>query len=639
MNKYISNIFKSVIIAGMAAVAVSCTDYLDKAPGSDIDENTPYQNFRNFQGFVEELYGALPLYSASTWHSCWNYGEDEHMKDNGNSVRFLTLAIDNGNYRCMVDENMNDAGDQNFYGAPAGVFSADMASGTRERKKNLWQLSWAAIRKANLGLANLDRLQSATQEERDLLKGQLLFFRGFYHHMLMQYWGGLPYIDYLISSSETPRMARLSYQECADRAAQDMQEAAELLPVDWDKTEAGRQTLGNNNFRANKIMALAFAGKCLLYAGSPLMNYESTGVRAYNEEYCKRAADLLGEALAITESTGRYELAPLERRSELFYYVDQGTKIPGLKEAILLENFAEFSNRWQRNMSNDYLPFIASSGLIVMPTANYVLNYGMANGEPIKSWTEADAVSGYDPAYPWKGRDPRFYTDISYDGVLCCKDEGKAENIRYAQLYTGGHWRTNANYKNCLTGLLETKFIPQANKTTSYQLLDQYTGGMTMALSLLRLSDLYLLYSEAAACGYGTPSGKSPKYNMTALDAVNKIRGNVGVPGIASRFTGSNDTFLPELYRERAVELAFEGHRFFDLRRWLLLTNPTYMVKTALEFDRTSNFNYNKPSEARVANLREEVIVQRNLDDRHYWLPLPTKDVNIYPEFNQNPGW
>ena len=124
----------------MAAVAVSCTDYLDKAPGSDIDENTPYQNFRNFQGFVEELYGALPLYSASTWHSCWNYGEDEHMKDNGNSVRFLTLAIDNGNYRCMVDENMNDAGDQNFYGAPAGVFSADMASGTRERKKNLWQL-------------------------------------------------------------------------------------------------------------------------------------------------------------------------------------------------------------------------------------------------------------------------------------------------------------------------------------------------------------------------------------------------------------------------------------------------------------------------------------------------------------------
>lgn len=126
---------------------------------------------------------------------------------------------------------------------------------------------------------------------------------------------------------------------------------------------------------------------------------------------------------------------------------------------------------------------------------------------------------------------------------------------------------------------------------------------------------------------------------MTALDAVNKIRGNVGVPGIASRFTGSNDTFLPELYRERAVELAFEGHRFFDLRRWLLLTNPTYMVKTALEFDRTSNFNYNKPSEARVANLREEVIVQRNLDDRHYWLPLPTKDVNIYPEFNQNPGW
>lgn len=639
MNKYITYIFKSVLVAGALASTASCTDYLDKAPGSDIDENTPYMNFRNFQGFVEELYGGLPLYSASTWHCCWNFGEDEHVKDNQDDVRFLTIAIDNGNYRCMVDENLNGAGDQNFYGTPGGTLTGNMSSDTREHKKNLWAMGWAAIRKANMGIANLDKLQSATQEERDLLLGQMLFFRGFYHSLLMQYWGGLPYIDYLLPAGETPRLLRLSYQECADKAAQDMVDAAALLPIDWDQTTAGRLTLGNNNFRANKIMALAFAGKCLLYAGSPLMNYESTGSRSYNEEYCKRAADLLGEALSLSESTGRYELAPFEKRSDLFYYVEQGAKIPGLKEAILLENFAEFETRWQRNQSNDYLPFVVTSGLIVMPTANYVLNYGMANGEPIQDWTTADPVSGYDPAYPWRNRDPRFYTDITFDGIFCCKDASLPEGRRYAQLYTGGEWRTQASFKNCMTGLLETKFIPQLNERSSYQLLDQYSSGLVMALSLMRLSDVYLLYSEAAACGYGSPSGKSPKFHMTALQAVNKIRSNVNMPGFAARFTGSNDAFLPELYRERAVELAFEGHRFFDLRRWMLFTDRKYKVKTALEFDRTADFSLRNPSESRVANLREEVIVERNLDDRHYWLPLPTKDVNIYPELKQNPGW
>lgn len=162
---------------------------------------------------------------------------------------------------------------------------------------------------------------------------------------------------------------------------------------------------------------------------------------------------------------------------------------------------------------------------------------------------------------------------------------------------------------------------------------------MSVVLSLMRLSDLYLLYSEATACGYGSPTAKAATFGMTAVEAVNKVRARAGVGEVASRFTGSTDAFLPELYRERAVELAFEGHRFIDLRRWMLLTKRPYTLKTKLEFDRTKEFSFRNPSEARVANLREEVLFERKLDDRHYWLPLPTADVNIYPEFGQNPGW
>ena len=82
------------------------------------------------------------------------------------------------------------------------------------------------------------------------------------------------------------RMGRLNYQQTADKAAADFRHAAPLLPVDWDKTTAGKLTLGNNNQRINKIMALGYLGKNLLYAGSPLMNQESTGNATYNKEYC-----------------------------------------------------------------------------------------------------------------------------------------------------------------------------------------------------------------------------------------------------------------------------------------------------------------------------------------------------------------
>ena len=97
---------------------------------------------------------------------------------------------------------------------------------------------------------------------------------------------------------------------------------------------------------------------------------------------------------------------------------------------------------------------------------------------------------------------------------------------------------------------------------------------------------------------------------------------------------------MDELIRERAVELSFEGHRFNDLRRWLLLTEYPYNIKTRQHFDRAQPLDPKvDPKENKVLNFREEVIVERNLTNKHYWLPLRTEDVSIYPEFYQNPGW
>lgn len=619
MRKYI---FRIMIIACMVGLT-SCTDYLDKAPGSTIAPNDPYKNFMNFQGFVEELYNCIPVVSSHGSHSAFNLGDDDlwQMDD----TRTLGYSVDQGNFWGWTTT---------IFGYPKNN-TAKPESDSNNDKANLWQLSWYGIRKANIGLANLDKLIDATQEERDLIEGQLLFFRAWFHFMLMQYWGGLPYIDEAIPSDVTPAYPRLNWQEAAEKAVLDFEKAAPLLPVNWDETTAGKITLGKNNLRINKVMAYAYKGKTLLWAGSPLMNYTSGGSKSYNVDFCKRAADAFAQALQLTESTGRYKLADFSQYSEIIYTHNQSGKIPGLEEAIFMENLAGYEGRWRWNMVNDFRPqVINSSGIKCYPTSNYVNFYGTKSGYPIEDITKKDTEAGYDPEFPWRDRDPRFYTDIIFDGVKCGLDNSWAENKQYASLYTGGLYRTySSNGKDCITGYMNKKFCPQYMNDQ-----DGYANNNVLVLSFMRLADVYLMYAEATAVGYGKPDNKAGSYSLSAVDAVNKIRDRAGVGHVVDKFLDSTDNFLSEVRRERAVELSFECHRFHDLRRWMLLIDERYSLKKGVFFDRVS-IDYNRPEEAQVRNLREEVILERKYTERHYWFPLPKADVNLYEGFEQNPGW
>ncbi len=628
MKKYVEKILLPAVVMLLIVGAVSCKKYLDKPPVSDIDDTEAFKNFRNFQGFTEELYSSIPLLTAVGSHNDWNFADDDYWEPT--ETRVLAYNIDQGDY----------------WGWNTAIFGSWFKNGgnpssqVRGDKGNLWGLAWYAIRKANIGLANLDKLTEATPEEKNLIAGQLYFFRGWFHFMLMQYWGGLPYIDVVLPAGEPARLPRLSYQETADKVALDLQKAADMLPINWDQTVAGMQTLGNNNFRANKIMALAYLGKNWLWAGSPLMNKASTGNSSYNVDYCKKAADVLAQALQITESTGRYELAPFSQYTELFYTFNSN-RIPGLKEAIFMENMAEANGgRWRWNQVNDYRPMtINNSGIKVYPTANYVDFYGMANGLPITNPEQADPESGYNPAYPWKGRDPRFYHDIIFDGIKCVNNAGSVGNNdkrQYASLYTGGLYRTDNATKAVFTGYMNAKFTSKLMNDW-----DGYKENNVMVLSLMRLADVYLLYAEATAVGYNAPQAKGAGYALSAEDAVNKVRARAGIGNVNTKFLTNTTEFLKELRRERSVELAFEGHRFVDLRRWLMLTQSPYTLKKAIQFDRDTPDAqvYADPVNAKVKNFRETVLFERKFTDKHYWFPFLLNDVNIYPEFNQNPGW
>ena len=611
------------VITLLLSVA-SCTDYLDKAPDSVISPDDAFKNFTNFQGFVERMYHLTPDVAKHNWVSSFNWGEDEVVTI-GNGEYLMGFNIDRGNYRSYI-------------GKGDSFLDRDWSAGGDRFQKSLWGGSWYGIRVANMGLEAIaeGKMTDATQAERDMVEGQLYFFRAWFHFQLTQYWGGLPYIDSVLPSDEPLTLPRESYQENAEKMAADFQRAADLLPINWDDTEIGRRTAGNNELRINKVWALSMLGKTYLYASSPLMANGVNGPRTYDVEMAKKAADALGKVLNMVESgETQYALVDFENYSSLFYTMQQDWLMPGGTEAIVRSPTYGPDSYWRQMNSYQPSAMAEGDGIVLAPAANYVNYYGMANGLPLD-----DPNSGFDPNHPWKDRDPRFYNDIIYDGVKVVAGtipNESDEQWRFANLHTGGNY-VNDPRTVSRTGYLNYKFIPiGANK---WDLTYGYSYSTHFHLSWLRLADVYLMYAEAAAQGYASPTGKSTNFSKNAADAVNTVRERAGVEPLSGSYTTSLNDFMDELIRERAVELAFEGHRFNDLRRWLLLTEYPYNIKTRQHFDRAAPLDEEAdPKENEVLNFREEVIVERNLTPKHYWLPFKTDDVSMYPEFYQNPGW
>ncbi len=645
---------RNKIIIGCAAACISlgftsCKDYLEKTPDAIVGEEEAFKNFNNFQGYVEEMYNCIPDKIKNYWTTTWNWGEDEIM-DPQDSWHMIN-QMDLGNFWAWQAGKMGQPGQWLDKG------NADPTS-TDKFRHALWPHAWYCIRKCNLGLENMDKMTEATEEEKNFIKGQLYFFRAWWHFELMEYLGGLPYVKRAFAPTEKLRLPRLSFQECADSCAEDLRKAADLLPVNWDETTIGAKTKGKNDIRVTKIAALGYLGKVYLWAGSPLMENGAqvggTKTYDYNKDYCKKAAEAFGELLSLVESGQTpYELAEFKYKdiynhtraddaktcfSDIFYTTGQNWLMPGTTEAIFRGPSPDYNGtNW--GSSKTFGPGqdnIVESGVTRSPTANYInYAYGMANGLPI-----TDPNSGFDPTHPFKNRDPRFYHDIVFDGFKYVNSSMPAEmeKYRYCELFTGGNMRDVQ--QGSRTGYFYQKLCPHtANR---YDGTYNWSGSLHIYLPYMRLGDIYTMYAEACAA-FGGAKAKSTNFGKTAEDAINTLRDRVGEGHVAASYAANDHKFMDEVRRERAAELAFEGFRFNDLQRWLLLTESPYTVKTSQEFTRVTPSSYldgkNDPANIEVKDWREETILTRKYEVKHYWFPMKINDTSIYLDFGQNYGW
>ena len=615
-------IMKISIFLTMALLMFSCKDYLNIPPEADLSEEEIFGTYENFQGYQDKLLLNLVDFN--------NHGARVTHAVGGEALSPSHQTVYNANL-----------GDYMYMLTNRGIYA------TAESNKfsaGLYASMWENIRICNMSLVKLESgfLTDATQEQRDWLKGQALFFRGYYYYEFVRSFGTVPYLDTLQTSDNQDMKRHWTYekngktyrdvQACFERMVEDFDAAAALLPANWPNPNI-------NWGRPTKLTALGYKAKALQFSASPLFNEQATGNSGYDKDLLDRCAKAcqqtidLARSLVGTQPSGMPETdadgltqwgGSLENGAEedmrRMFCTNDGTQ-PGTPEVLFGRRVDRYGNPMIRQSTarglgeNQITNQKAAQG-----SQNYLDKWEMKDGSRYKQEYDQD------PEKMYNERDPRFRFDFYVHGDQV--DVIKV-NFSASQLSKDGAFNSN-----CVR-----KFLWD-NVTKNH------AGQETFVTPLLRLADIYLTYAEAVYESTGSYNTTPAGLSMTAEDAVNKIRLRAGQPDVETTLPYYENNALPRsnelssdpafrlLYRnERAVEFAYEGLWWFDIRRWKRAALLDGVQLQALHFDVDNKKNIIVSSISRV-NVMPYVF-----KDQHYWMPFESSLTRFTTDFEQNPGW
>lgn len=458
---------------------------------------------------------------------------------------------------------------------PDFLGEVDYWTGANSRNINYWQ----PINRVNLFFEKIDseRPIEIEEETKNRMIGEMKVLRAYSYFKLISLFGGVPLITKTFSLDDDFKLPRNTYDECMNFVLSELDEAIALLPLTYDARNQGRVTKG---------AAMAVKSRALLYRASPLNNPEND---------LQKWRDAADAAKAVID-LGIYDL------------------FPDYRTMFLEENIYNQEMIWQRPYNQ-----FASPETVYVELSLYPNGYnGFGQVHPLHNLVEDyETTNGllpkddpsFDPQNPYVNRDPRFYASILYDGAPF---QG-----REVETFLPGGRDSNEGpvsaWNATQTGYYQLKFANERIVNPSGNNMSQTPW------TFYRYAEILLNYAEAS---YFLGD------EATAREYINKVRSrpSVSMPDV----TETGAALFDRLVNERRIELVFEEHRWFDVRRWKILPQVA-------EEDRTRMIVRKNPDGTKtyeVAFWKEGVFNEAN-----YLLPIPQSEINKNGLLEQNPGY
>ena len=545
-----------------------------------------------------------------------------------------------------------------------------------------WSSLYQGLRVCNTFLENIQNVPDLMPFERDLWTAEVLVLKAYYHFCLVQMYGPVPLIRENLPIDvdvSTVKVEREPVDDCFSYIVELIDQAVRMNILDSEvispESELGRIT---------KPVALTLKAKILVTAASPLFNGNNDQVTLKNRD---------GKPLFnATEDSDKWRIA-LEACKEaieachdarlaLYRYTTTGISFsPTIMTDLSLRE--AFCGRWNSDIIWANTQMIATpgdGGMIFMstpklfPDKTYAWSSGQvcayfavpvkiaqmfhtSHGVPLeedntrdvrnlyhlRTATADDALyirSGRTTIDMHFGREPRFYSWVGFDGGVWfgadVRTETNISNLRWLAMKANeidgnqgqGNW----------SGYIPKKHVPWEAQLTA----DNRVDATSYAWPILRMSDLYLLYAEAIN-EYEGPKGANSKELFDYIDMVRDRAGLQGVKFSWDNFTNKRGHYDEKhnmreiIQRERMIELAFEGQRFWDVRRWKIAPE---IYKTSLEGWNmlVSSLEYSDEEANRIF-YTPQLLLKQEFGIRDYFWPIRTSDIDINPNLVQNIGW
>jgi hypothetical protein len=599
MKKHI----KLIAIVFLLINTISCNDdFLNKEPLDQFSESAVWSDPALIESFVNNIYHGIP-------HGYYGIMLSSAVDESMAVWDFESSNITKG----LIDPSYTGLWDENHW--------------TGGRFKNMtWANAYKNIRACNLFFEKIEDAPFDDEDLKNRLTGEVHFLRAFLYHNLVSLYGGVPLITKAYGLGEDYLVIRNSYEESINYIVSEANAAADFLPLVHDSANKGRATKG---------AALALKSRTLIYAASELYHNTSWAAGYSNTE-------LIGYVGG--DRTARYQAAKDAAKEVMdlgIYSLYKGDPSPGDSTAL---NYSELF--LQKETEEDiFVGFFLQKtdqgwdnynpGLYNGPNGYHNWGGNTPNGQLVDDYemedgTKFDWNNPEHKANPYANRDPRFYATILYEGAKWRKRPADIVDKDPEGVIQVGYWEKAdgttiagldtrkspiEDWNGTYTGYYLRKFMDPA--------VDAQYFKQDIPWRFIRYAEVILNYAEACI-GLGQED--------EARDHINMIRRRAGMPDI----TDSGQELVERYQNERKIELAFEDHRYFDVRRWMIAPQAYSDVEGVdVRYALNSDGTYAKPD----FNVIKTGIQERDWKDRGYFLPIKLDEINRNEKLVQNPGY